>query len=138
MGKISDIRAALQTAIATVPGLQAEKYVRDVANVPVAMVGGPDTEYDKTFGRGHDDHTIPIMVFASRASDVDGQDQLDSYLDPFGASSIKAAIEADSTLGGVVDDLRVERSTDYGAHEVNGITYLGAVLMVHVMAPGKA
>lgn len=138
MGKISDIRAALQTAIATIPGLQAEKYVRDVATPPVAMVGGPETEYDKTFGRGHDDHTIPVMIFASRASDVDGQAQLDSYLDPYGTSSLKAAIEADSTLGGVVDDLRVTETRDYGAHEINGVTYLGAVLMVHVMASGKA
>lgn len=138
MGKLSDIRAALQAAVATITGLQAEKYVRDVASVPVAMVGGPETQYDKTFGRGHDDHTFPIMVFASRASDVDGQAQLDSYLDPFGDLSIKAAIEADSTLGGVVDDLRVVETRDYGPHDINGVTYLGAVLVVHVMAPGKA
>lgn len=139
MGKIASIRAGLAAAIATVPGIQAEAYVRDIANVPVAMVGGPDPiEYDKTYGRGHDDMTFPIILFSSRVSDVDSQTTIDAYLDPFGASSLKQAIEADPTLGGVVEDLRVESTREYGPQEVNGVTYLGAVLIVSVMSPGKA
>lgn len=138
MGKIANIRTGLKTAMATIPGLSTRAYVRDIADVPVAMVGGPDIEFDKTFGRGHDDYTIPIMVFASRVSDEDSQVRLDAYLDPFGASSIKAAIEADSTLGGVVDDLRVIETREYGPQDINGVTYLGAVLVVGVMASGKA
>jgi hypothetical protein len=139
MGKIADVRAGLATAMGTIAGLSTEAYVRDIADVPVAMVGGPDPlEYDKTFGRGHDDYTFPVMVFAARVSDEDSQTQLDAYLDPFGASSIKAAIEADSTLGGVVDDLRVTGAREYGPQDINGVMYLGAVLLVEVMASGKA
>lgn len=137
MGKIANVRAALAAAM-TMDGLSTEAYVRDIADVPVAMVGGPDIEYDKTFGRGHDDMTIPIMLFASRVSDQEGQAQLDAYLDPFGASSLKSAIEADSTLGGVVEDLRVIETREYGPAEVNGVLYLTAVLVVHVMSSGKA
>lgn len=138
MGKIAEIRAALATAMGAIPGLSARPYTKDIADVPVAMVGGPEIEYDKTFGRGHDDYTIPVMVLCSKVSDEDSQARLDSYLDPFGSSSIKAAIEADSTLGGVVEDLRVVSTSDYGVHEVGGVHYLAGLLMVHVMAPGKA
>lgn len=142
MGTIAEIRAGLATAIGTVDGLQAEAYARDIANVPVAMVGGPDnTEFDKTFGRGHDDYEFGVIVFTSRVDDVSGQMLLDSYLDPFGPLSIKAAIEASVQPGGslvdVVDDLHVVRTQEYGAHEVGGVTYYGAVVIVKIMAPGK-
>jgi hypothetical protein len=139
MGTIASIRAGLATAMGTISGLSTEPYVRDVADIPVAMVGGPDPiEFDKTFGRGHDDYTFPIMVFVSRVVDDDSQTALDAYLDPYGASSIKAAIEADPTLGGVVDDLRVTRTQEYEPHDINGVVYLGAALVVEVMASGKA
>lgn len=138
MGIIADIRAGLATAIATIDGLSAEPYARDNVDPPMAMVGGPDNaEFDKTFGRGHDDYEFGVIVFSSRVDDEAGQEQLDAYLDPFGPSSIKQAIEADPTLGGVVEDLRVERTQEYGAHEVGRVVYFGAVLVVKVMAPGK-
>jgi len=139
MGKIADIRTALATAMSAVTGLSTEAYVRDIADVPVAMVGGPDPlEYDKTFGRGHDDYTFPVMIFSSKVSDEESQENLDSYLDPYGSKSLKAAIESDPTLGGVVDDLRVTEAREYGPQDINGVLYLGAVLIVSVMASGKA
>lgn len=138
MGKIADIRAGLVAAVAGIEGLSARPYTKSIADVPVLMVGGPEIEYDKTFGRGHDDYTIPMIVLCSKVSDEDSQARLDSYLDPFGDSSIKTAIEADSTLGGVVEDLRVVSTTDYGMHEVGGVEYLAGVVVVHVMASGKA
>lgn len=139
MGKIEDIREGLAAAIRAVEGLQAEPYARDIASVPVAMVGGPDPlEFDKTFGRGHDDYVFPVIIFSSRTVEEVGQHTLDAYLDPFGPLSVKTAIEADSTLGGVVEDLRVESAREYGPHDINGVTYLGAVLVVAIMAPGKA
>lgn len=137
MSKIKDIRAALAAAM-VMDGLSTEAYVRDNADVPVAMISGPDIEYDKTFGRGHDDYTFGVIVLVQRTADEEGQAQLDAYIDPYGTSSLKAAIEADSTLGGVVEDLRVERTQEYGAHEYNGGVYLAAELHVHVMASGKA
>jgi hypothetical protein len=138
MATIANIRTALAAAM-TMDGLSTEAYVRDIADVPVAMVGGPDPiEYDKTFGRGHDDYTFPIMIFSSRVSDEESQENLDSYLDPYGAKSLKAAIESDPTLGGVVADLRVTESREYGPQDIGGVLYLGAVLLVSVMASGKA
>lgn len=142
MGKIADIRAGLVAAVAGIEGLSARAYTKDIADVPVLMVGGPEIEYDKTFGRGHDDYTIPMIVICSRVSDEDSQARLDSYLDPYGPLSIKAAVEASvnpgGSLAGVVDDLRVTSTSDYGLHEVGTVEYLAALLMVHVMAPGKA
>jgi hypothetical protein len=138
-GKIQDIREAIATAMATIDGLSTRSTIKDIADIPIAMVGNPAIEYDKAFGRGHDDYDIPVMVLVSRTVDDESQEKLNAYLDPFGTSSIKAAIESDSTLGGVVEDLRVvgtEGRPDMYA--VGSVEYLGAVLTVHVMAPGKA
>lgn len=139
MGKIADIREGLAAAMASIAGLNTEPYVRDLAATPVAMVGGPDPiEYDKTFGRGHDDYVFPIMVFASRVDDRGAQADLDAYLDPYGDKSIKQAIESNEDLLAVVEDVQVRSTQEYEPHEIGGATYLGAVLLVGIMASGKA
>lgn len=139
MGKIEDIREALATAMRTVPGLSTGPYVKDMVSVPAAYVGGPETiEYDKAFGRGHDDYVFSILVLAARVDSQSAQAKLDSFLDPYGNTSIKQAIEANGgSLGGVVDDARVQASQDYQDYQLGGVSYLGAVLLVGIMASGK-
>lgn len=139
MGTIEDIRTALAAAMSSIDGLSTEEYIRDIADTPVAMVGGPtDVEYDATFGRGHDDYTFTIFLFASRVDEEAAQEDLDSYIDPFGPKSIKQAIETNEALKGVVEDVRVQRTQEYQPHDINGVTYLGAVMIVGIMASGKA
>jgi hypothetical protein len=58
-------------------------------------------------GRGLDEWTFVIQGFVSLNSDVGSQVLLDQMCAPSGSGSVKAALEADKTLGGVVQSLHV-------------------------------
>jgi hypothetical protein len=59
---------------------------------------------------------------------------LDGYLSYAGATSIRAAIESDRTLGGVVQDLIVESADNISTLEANDATYLAIDFTVTVYA----
>ena len=61
------------------------------------------------------------------------QDSLDSYLDGSGSTSVKSAIEGDTTLGGVVSSARVVEASNYGVYTVNSIDYLGVEFSVEII-----
>lgn len=139
MGKIDEVRTALAAAMSTIDGLQVEKYIRVVTNPPQAVIAGPvKIDYDKAFGRGHDDYTFQVVVFSSPVSDEEAQADLDRFIDPYGPLSIKAAIESSDTLGGVVESVFVSSADEYDLRESEGVEYLSAVLTVTMMVPGKA
>jgi hypothetical protein len=60
------------------------------------------------------------------------QTNLDPFLAPSGAKSIVAILEADPSLGGVVDSLQVLGMTGYGVREVGGKTGLVATFEVEI------
>ena len=62
-------------------------------------------------------------MIVQRFSERTGQDKLDKYLSGSGDYSIKAAIEADRTLDGSVDTLRVT-SAQSGVYQAADIEYL--------------
>jgi hypothetical protein len=63
--------------------------------------------YDFTLNRGFDSATCQVIVVVGRMSEKDGQARLDGLLSSSGSTSIKQAIEADVTLGGALQTLRV-------------------------------
>lgn len=94
-GQITDVQvSARPKSNPTPPSL----YVR----------GGPIT-YDGTMGRGHDEHEITLIAFVANVSDEGSQLKLDEFMAPAGPRSVKQAAELDPQLGGLVNDLRVER-----------------------------
>lgn len=107
----STVRANLKTALQTITGLRVFDYVPDSTNVPTnnafAIVGQLNMNYDYTLNRGFDSATCNIIVIVGRMSEKDGQARLDGLLQSSGSTSIKAAVEADKTLGGAVQTLRV-------------------------------
>jgi hypothetical protein len=86
-------------------------YVPDSANIPTnnafAVVGQLSLNYDYTLNRGFDFATCNIIVMVGRMSERSGQERLDGLLASSGSTSIKAAVEADKTLSGAVQTLRV-------------------------------
>jgi hypothetical protein len=86
-------------------------YVPDSTNIPTnnafAIVGQLSMNYDFTLNRGFDSATCQIIVVVGRMSEKDGQSRLDGLLQSSGSTSIKTAIEADKTLSGAVQTLRV-------------------------------
>src|SRR4051794_12981588 len=98
MSRVGNIRSAMATALATIDGLRATAYEPDQIKPPLAVVGDVAINYDETFGSAADrchKLTIAVRVYVPRANDKAGQDRLDGYVSPTGASSIKAALEAD-------------------------------------------
>lgn len=134
MASLSSIRDGLKTRLETVTGLRAYDTIPDDINIPAGIVGAPESiEFDTTYGRGVDRYTIPIRVYASQASERAGQDKLDGYLAGSGATSIKAAIEGDPTLGGAAHTTRVTQAKGYGVYEVAGVQYLGVEFLCEVI-----
>lgn len=134
MATISQIRAGIAARLDTIEGLRVSDYVPDQINPPMAVVFGPEIDYDSTMQRGSDDMRFSIILLTSRVSDRSGQTLLDSYLSPAGAASVKVAVEAEQTLGGTVDYARVSQVREYGSEEINATTYYTAAVTVEVCA----
>lgn len=132
---------ALGASIAAIGGIQSKGYMLAAPTPPYAHVypGGDagDIEYDLAMGRGLDGCPFTVQVFAGSPTDMGAQVRILEYIEPSGARSIKAAIEADRTLGGLVDDLRVTKCTGYRQYVIEGkAAVLGATFHVDVLNSG--
>jgi hypothetical protein len=107
----STVRDNLKTALQSISGLRVFDYVPDSTNIPTnnafAIVGQLNMNYDFTLNRGFDSATCQVIVVVGRMSERNGQERLDGLLASSGSTSIKTAIEADKTLSGAVQTLRV-------------------------------
>jgi hypothetical protein len=134
---IAAIRAALAAAVGTISGIQTFAYVPDQVVAPAFAAGEVELDYNRTFkggGAGLTELLCKGRLYASRVDPAAGQVSLDSYLAPSGAASIKAAIEADLTLGGTCRTLLVERVHAYGQYTIGADEYYGAQFDVRVWA----
>jgi hypothetical protein len=130
---VSQIRTALAAQLAEqVDGLRAYATLPGQISPPAAVVRRRLTVYGTSFGGpgfGTDDLTLSIAVFV-------GQEQwevLDGLLAPAGSTSIRAAVDADPTLGGLVDGAQVVRAEEEQLVEYAGVQYLSAALVVDVL-----
>lgn len=92
-------------------------------------------EYDNTMGRHGDYLYVIVRAITQTGTDADWQTLLDTLMDPTSSTSIKAAIEADKTLGGVVSWARVTRCSGYHSYSVKGALepVMGLEFTVEVM-----
>ena len=132
MSSLSDIRGGLATRMATITGLRTSATVPDNPRPPVAVIFPDRIEYDLNARRGADRFYFTIMVLVGRADDRAAQNNLDTFV--VGPTSIKAAIEADRTLGGVADTCRVTEMNNYSSMTVGDTLYLAASFVVEVVA----
>lgn len=119
----SQVRDGLKTRLLTISGLRAYDLIPDTVTPPAAVVGQLDFTFDIDNARGLDQAQVDVLVIVQRFSERSGQDLLDSYLSGSGATSIKAAIEGDRTLGGAVNTLRVT-GAEAGTYESQGVEFL--------------
>jgi hypothetical protein len=103
----SSVRDGLKTALATITGLRTYDIIPDGIAPPAAVVGLLSLDFDMSMQRYLDHGDIEVMVIVGRMSERAAQDKLDAYLAGSGTGSVKAAIEADTTLGGSVQTCRV-------------------------------
>lgn len=131
---VGTIRTGLATRLGTISGLRSSSFVPDNPTPPIAVVVPERVDFDTAMGRGLDTLTFNVVVIAQRASERGAQNLLDGYCSSTGSASIKAAIEADKTLGGSASDCRVTSMTTYGPLVIGEVTYLAATFQVSVLA----
>ena len=135
MATLTGIRQGIGTALESITSLTVKDYVPDSIEPPTAVVGVVENiVYDSTMARGSDTYTIPIFLNVSRGDAQDSQETLDAYLAPTGSSSIKQAVESDTSLGGACDSVRVVEADNYGVYNINNINYLGVEFEVEIIA----
>jgi hypothetical protein len=130
---ISLIRQALATNLATISGLRTAAEVPDLPNPPIAIVALRSVTYDQAFNKGMVNYNFAVTVIVGRAAEREAQRRLDAYIST-GASSVKSAVESDSTLGGYAYDCRVVSMDSVGSLSISDTTYLAADFTVSVIA----
>lgn len=131
---LQQIADGIETRLATVSGLRVFDHVPDVFAPPCSFVLPGSIAYWGDFAGGNAEVEVVITVVVGRTSDRAAQKSLYAYMSYSGASSIRAAIEADRTLGGVCQTLLVERADNIRMVAQGDATYLAVDFMVRVHA----
>jgi hypothetical protein len=105
--ELADIRAAMADALKVIPGLNVTAYQQSTPELPTAHVKRGPFEYDQAFQGGVHMLSFTVTAYVALLSAQGAQMNLDRYLAPTGTYSIKEALEADTTLGGLVQTLHV-------------------------------
>ncbi|MEU9065452.1 hypothetical protein AB0D60_00960 [Streptomyces sp. NPDC048306] len=147
--QISAVRDAIADAARTVvlPAgigrLVCTGYVPDAVTTPCFFVGEVEVTFDKAMARKLDELLFTCRVLAGRADDRASQRIVDALLSGSGPASLKAAIEqargapGEMALGGLADDLHLQRVQAYRWFEHAGSTYIGAELVIKVIGDGS-
>lgn len=134
MPGLSEIRTAMGTALGSVSGLRVRELIPPLVTPPMAVVQPQQIEYDLNAQNGLHLYTFTVTVFVVKADDRAAQLKVDPYVAPTGSGSVKAALEADRTLGGVVNTLRVTNVNNYSSADANDVLYLAVDFEVEVYA----
>ncbi len=130
---ISGLRDNIKTALETISGLRAYDTVPDNLEVPCVFVRPSNGSYDEVASAAVWIPRFEVTLLVARIGDVgESQDALDSYIEPTGTNSIKAAVEA-GTYTGNASDVRVTGFRDYGGLVFGGVTYIGVKFDVSVL-----
>jgi hypothetical protein len=129
---ISQVATGLQTRLATISGLRTFSYQPEQENPPFAYPEINSVDYHRAFSGGDVVMNWTIYVIVGRWLDRTAHAALDDYLSYSGAKSIRAAIEADQTLGGVCSTLIVRSGADITSLDANGAQFLVIQLQVEV------
>jgi hypothetical protein len=136
--QIGDIRAALAANLASIANVQISPYRLSDPTFPSIQVAWPeDIKYHEAMHNGMESIVMIVMAFGGTMTDIGAQKILDQLITPSGATSVKAAIESDPTLGGHADDLIVVSCTGYREYAIGQIAALGCEWRVEVTAPGS-
>lgn len=131
---VTQIKQGIATALATIPGLRSYAYQPDNLNPPFAWPMLDTVTYNGAMRGGLITHVFTVTVVVGRAAERTAQNALDGYVAYDSATSVRAALEADRTLGGVVQNLLVESANNISTTEGNDTTYLMVDFRVVVYA----
>lgn len=115
-------------------GVRAYSRPADITAAPCAFVLLEAVDYQNAFALGDPQMDFTVTAVASRTSDRNAYDRLSAAVSATGSSSIRAAIEADRTLGGVCQTLLVERADNIRMISQGDQSYLAVDFSVRIHA----
>jgi hypothetical protein len=127
---VGRLREALAEQLSSIDGLRVSQVMVDAPRPPQAIVTPLRLDYDLNARRGADEYQFVVTVMVGRADSRTAQNSLDDYI--VGENSVKAAVEADRTLGGAANTCRVTEMRNYGAIAYGDQLYLGCEFVVEV------
>jgi hypothetical protein len=132
---VSAVATALMASLSGISGLRTKNYQpEDLSVAPIAYPTIQTVTYHRAFGGGDVVMDWNVEVVTGRWTDRTAHALLDSYLSYDGASSIRAALEADVSLGGVVQTMIVQSSTSISSVSQGEQEFLGITFQVTVHA----
>lgn len=109
---VSSVATGLATALGTVTGLRTYNYQPEQLNPPIAYPVLNSINYHRAMQGGDVVMDWTVSIIVGRYTDRTAVALLDDFLSFSGSKSIRAAIEADRTLGGVCQTLIVGSAAD--------------------------
>lgn len=109
---VSSVATGLATALGTVTGLRTYNYQPEQLNPPIAYPVLNSINYHRAMQGGDVVMDWTVSIIVGRYIDRTAVALLDDFLSFSGSKSIRAAIEADRTLGGVCQTLIVGSAAD--------------------------
>ena len=131
---VSQAASGLATRLATISGLRTFSYQPEQVNPPVAFPVLEEIEYHRAFGGGDVRMRFTVMVIVGRYLDRVAHSNLDGFLSYSGATSLRAAIEDDKTLGGVAQTLVLDGGMSIGSLTIAEAEFLSVSCTVTVHA----
>lgn len=120
MATPAQIRAGLATNLGTIADTQVSAYMLSAPTPPAIHVFPERVDYHGAMQNGLERNRYTVQAFVGFTSDQGAQKKLDRMLEPSGVMSVKAAVEADATLGGVVEHVTVTEATGYRIYALEG------------------
>ena len=125
--EIRDAKDGLGSLLSNITGLRVLGHPADSINeFPVSVVLFESRDAIETLGGSSFAGKIKVVLLVSSAHTKEAYDTLDLYMDPLGTSSVEAAVDADNTWGGKVDDGRLVSVDNVGQRTLWGGFYVGA------------
>jgi hypothetical protein len=121
---VTQVAGALKTSLQSISGLRVFSYQPEQLNPPVAFPVLSQVDYHRAFKGGNVIMQWQIHVTVGRYTDSRAHALLDDFLSYDGAKSIRAALEADKTLGGLVQSLVLTSGADITTISENGAEFL--------------
>lgn len=137
---VRQIRSGMKDRLATISGLRTFDTIPGQFSPPAGIVGMPVRRAQETMVRGTDRWELTVWIVVARQADAQSEKALEGYLNPDGSGSVRAAVLADTTLGGVVNDLHEIEAvpTDFVfGNGDNEVRYLGLEFTYTILASGK-
>lgn len=127
----SAVRQALAATLASIGGLNTYAEYAEQITPPAAIV----MPVQGTFIRyvtmdGGQELLLRAVICVAKADSSAGQAVLDPYLAPSGVLSVFACLQADPTLGGVVQYANLSEVASMGPMAVGTIDYMAAHMII--------